>query len=168
MRFSTAYTGAASLLLASLLLAAPTTRAVVHPLALYYDHLGKNRSPDHTAELHCLALEARGEDDAGRLAVAAVTMNRLRSATFPSTVCDVVWQPWQFSWTRDGRSDRPAEVRAWRQAIEVATRVYEFGQGSNVGDATFYHNETLSPHWARSMRVVARIGRHLFFAPKGT
>jgi spore germination cell wall hydrolase CwlJ-like protein len=158
-------------LLLLLLVAAPRAHAVVHPLALYYDQLGKDQRPNAIAELHCLALnvyhEARGEDDAGRLAVAAVTMNRVRSGAFPATVCDVVWQPAQFSWTKDGRPDRPYEVGAWREAMEVATRVYEYGQSSNVGQATFYHHDAVSPSWARVKRVVARVGRHLFYASKG-
>ena len=164
---------AAPLLLALLLLlalAAPRVEAVVHPLALYYDHLGKDQRPDASAELHCLALniyhEARGENLAGRFAVAAVTMNRVRSPRFPSTVCDVVWQPAQFSWTGDGRSDRPYEADAWIAAMEVAIRVHWHEEPSNVGEATFYHHVAISPYWARAKRVVARVGKHVFYVPK--
>ncbi len=160
------------LLLALLALAAPRVEAVVHPLALYYDHLGKNQRPDASAELHCLALnvyhEARGENEAGRFAVASVTMNRVRSPRFPSTVCDVVWQPAQFSWTRDGRSDRPYEVAAWTAAMEVAIRTFWHQVPSNVGAATFYHHEMISPRWAKAKRVVARVGKHVFYVPKGS
>ena len=60
-------------LLVLLVLAAPRAHAVVHPLALYYEHLGKAQRPDASAELHCLALnvyhEARGEPLPGQLAV---------------------------------------------------------------------------------------------------
>ena len=41
-------------------------------------------------------------------------MNRVRSRAFPNTVCDVVWQPSQFSWTKDGRPDRPWSAAAAR------------------------------------------------------
>ena len=157
-------------LLLLLALAAPRVEAVVHPLALYYDHLGKDQRPDASAELHCLALniyhEARGENLAGRFAVASVTMNRVRSPRFPSSICDVVWQPWQFSWTRDGRSDKPYEVEAWTSAMEVAIRVYWHKEPSNVGEATFYHAVSISPHWASAKRVVARVGKHVFYVPK--
>ncbi|HIE75488.1 MAG TPA: cell wall hydrolase, partial [Gammaproteobacteria bacterium] len=55
-------------------------------------------------EVGCLALniyhEARGESHDGQVAVAAVTLNRMQSASYPDTVCGVVWQPHQFSWTR--------------------------------------------------------------------
>ena len=155
-------------LLLLLVIAAPRAHALVHPLALYYEHLGKEQRPDASADLYCLALnvyhEARGEDGDGRMAVAAVTMNRVASAAFPGTVCDVVWQPSQFSWTKDGRPDRPYEVEAWTAAMETAIRVYWYGQGGPVGSATYYHHETVSPYWARGAKVVARVGRHLFYS----
>ena len=71
------------ILLLLLFLGAPRAKAMVHPLALYYEHLGKDHRPDASADLHCLALnvyhEARGEDLEGRLAVAAVTLNQVGS-----------------------------------------------------------------------------------------
>ena len=159
-------------LLLLLAFAAPRAHAVVHPLALYYEHLGANQRPDATADLHCLALtvyhEARGEDEAGRLAVAAVTLNRMRSKRFPSTVCDVVWQPGQFSWTRDGRPDKPYETGAWTMAMEAAIRTYWHGEASPVGNALYYHHDTVSPRWAKVRPVVARVGRPLFYGPKGS
>jgi spore germination cell wall hydrolase CwlJ-like protein len=46
--------------------------------------------------LRCLALniyhEARSEPRAGQIAVASVTLNRVKSKRFPGTVCDVVMQ----------------------------------------------------------------------------
>jgi spore germination cell wall hydrolase CwlJ-like protein len=54
-------------------------------------------------ELGCLVAniyhEARGEDALGQAAVAHVTLNRVRSPSYSDTVCGVVWQPGQFSWT---------------------------------------------------------------------
>jgi len=63
------------------------------------------------AEIKCLAdniyFEALTESDAGKIAVANVTMNRVKHPAFPNSVCDVVWEPKQFSWTHDGKSDKP-------------------------------------------------------------
>ena len=46
--------------------------------------------------LHCLALniyhEARGESDFGKIAVAHVVMNRVKSHRFPNSICKVVMQ----------------------------------------------------------------------------
>ena len=53
----------------------------------------------------CLAcnlyFEARGEEKTGIVAVAMVTLNRVNSFEYPNSICKVVWQKWQFSWTRD-------------------------------------------------------------------
>lgn len=118
-------------------------------------------------ELRCLALnvyyEARNEPLDGKFAVAAVTMNRVRSPRFPSTVCAVVWQRRQFSWTHDGRPDNPYELEPWHEALWVATLTYRFGHPSNVGGATNYHADYTQPVWARSLQKVARVGRHIFY-----
>lgn len=117
--------------------------------------------------LTCLALniyhEARGEPVEGQIAVAQVTLNRVASPAYPDTVCDVVWQRSQFSWTGDGRSDRPRERGAWVQAIVVAARVKAGMTPDVVGGALHYHADYVSPRWARAYVEVARIGRHVFY-----
>ena len=51
----------------------------------------------------CLAMniyhESRGERLEGQIAVAQVTINRMEHTKWPSTICEVVYQPKQFSWT---------------------------------------------------------------------
>ena len=120
-----------------------------------------------TEELYCLALnvyyEARSEPVEGKFAVAAVTLNRVRSPRFPSSICAVVWQRGQFSWTHDGRPDNPYEIEAWQEALWVATATYEFSHPSNVGNATYYHAVYTQPAWAGSLQKVARVGRHVFY-----
>lgn len=143
--------------------------ADVHPGALGYEVNGKSRSRDAAAELHCLALniyhEARSEPDQGKFAVAQVTLNRVKSPRYPNSICAVVWQRKQFSWTRDGRSDRPYNLKAWKDALWVATVAYEFNPLSVVGQATHYHAVYVHPFWAASHRCVAKIGKHIFYEP---
>ena len=47
-------------------------------------------------EVECLALniyhEARNQPTVGKLAVAQVTMNRVKDVRFPNTICGVVYQ----------------------------------------------------------------------------
>jgi spore germination cell wall hydrolase CwlJ-like protein len=56
-------------------------------------------------DLFCLAKnifhEAGIETELGMFAVAQVTLNRVRNARYPDSICDVVMQPAQFSWTND-------------------------------------------------------------------
>ena len=75
-------------------------------------------------DLFCMVqnvhFEARGESLIGQAAVAHVTLNRVRSPAYPDTVCGVVWQPGQFSWTEDGRSDRMTDLDAIGKAVDIA------------------------------------------------
>ncbi len=122
-----------------------------------------------TAALTCLALnvyhEARSEPLIGQLAVAEVTLNRVASSRYPDEVCDVVWQSRQFSWTHDGKSDKPKEPEAWAHAQAVAyialngmARVPEL-----TSEVLHYHADWVTPHWARGEQPVAHIGGHVFY-----
>jgi spore germination cell wall hydrolase CwlJ-like protein len=128
-------------------------------------------------QLKCLALnvyhEARGERTAGQYAVAEVTMNRVASKHYPNTVCDVVYQGgWDkhykryvgaFSWTElDLKSEFEHDM--WVKAKKVAVDVYAGDYKSRVKGALFYHARYIKkPIWAKRKRVVARIGRHIFY-----
>lgn len=122
-----------------------------------------------TEEMRCLALniyhEARGEEAEGQMAVAHTTLNRVQSSRFPNTICGVVWQHRQFSWTQDGRSDTPRDAEAWRQSVYVAylsARWHSMGEDFSHG-ALFYHEQSVNPRWNRSMHEVLQIGAHRFF-----
>ena len=121
----------------------------------------------------CLALnvyfEARSEPISAQFAVAQVTMNRVLSDTYPDTVCDVVWQRKQFSWTHDGKSDRPREEQAWRRAKWVAA--VTLNDDDNSVDilprtALHYHADYVKPYWVSSLVKVTQIGRHIFYRRK--
>ena len=150
---------------------APTTlHAYVHPMALAFDAYSQDQPTDSTVELHCLALniyhEARSESLEGKFAVGQVTMNRVRSVRYPNSICKVVWQRGQFSWTHDGRSDRPHNLEAWNEALRIAMITCERNPHSEVGRATHYHAVYVQPYWAKVYRRVSRIGRHIFYEPR--
>lgn len=127
-------------------------------------------------EVRCLALniyhEARGEPHDGQLAVAYVTMNRVASPRYPDSVCEVVWQHRQFSWTHDKYSDIPSNGRAWAKALRIANFVYsnyfrfrEITKGATdmtKGALFYFAPKKVSPYWIRSMVTTAAIGSHVF------
>lgn len=120
-------------------------------------------------QTYCLAqniyFEARSEPIAGRFAVAGVTLNRVKSKHFPNTICKVVWQRKQFSWTHDGKSDKPKEKRAWQRAIVVAKAAeqwYKTGEDFSDG-ALYYHACYKKPAWAKHFKRLERIGKHIFY-----
>ena len=127
-------------------------------------------------QLTCLALniyhEARGEPKAGQYAVAEVTLNRVASPRYPSTICEVVYQKnWDrlrgryvgaFSWTEF--DVKPVlKKKEWQRSIKIAEDVYHQRQQPKLDGALFYHARSIKPSWARNKTPVARIGQHIFY-----
>lgn len=112
-------------------------------------------------EVSCLARniyhEARGESVAGMLAVAHVTLNRLFHNNFPGSICEVVYQQNQFSWTR---SKKKRSVDVPESFTELALHVIMGKSKDNTNGALFFHNTTLPQP---KKRVKARIGNHIFY-----
>lgn len=122
----------------------------------------ENYSP---AEVACLAEniyhEARGEPLEGREAVAHVTLNRVADPRWPDTICGVVWQPHQFSWTATNPPIK--EPAAYERALMVAVSAITGLSDDPTGGATHYfdHNR-VNPRWSRRLERVAVIGGHTF------
>lgn len=120
-------------------------------------------------DLVCLAMniyhEGRGESARGQAAIAAVTMNRLRSARYPNSVCEVVWQPKQFSWTRvAARHHIIDDAQAWRRALNIAKLFLGGAQLALVSEATHYHTVDVRPFWSKNIPALVMIGKHVFYA----
>lgn len=125
------------------------------------------------SELNCLTqavyFEARGETAKGQAAVAEVILNRVKHPAFPKTVCGVVYQGaaagrgCQFSFACDGAAERVREDRAWTRAQRVATQVLAGAMLADVGGATHFHTTGVAPSWGDHMRLVTRVGMHVFY-----
>lgn len=122
-----------------------------------------------TAAATCLALniyfEARGESPDAQRMIAEVVMERVNSPEYPHSVCAVVWQHGQFSWTEDGKSDRPKDTVAWLNAQIIANETLLFGGEFRTG-ATHYATRDITPHWADEMQIVGSYDNHIFYAKK--
>lgn len=69
--------------------------------------------------------ETRGESLRGKHAVADVVMLRVRMREFPNSVCGVVHQNNQFSWTREGRSRPVTDSDGGRECRDAVDRLLE-------------------------------------------
>lgn len=120
-----------------------------------------------TTALMCLALnvyfEARNQPLAGQVAVAQVTMNRVRSSRYPDDVCEVVYDHKQFSWYWDGKSDMPRDNEAWETAQLVASAVLAGSGHKELEGVTHYHAVYVQPYWSKYMARVVVIGDHVFY-----
>jgi spore germination cell wall hydrolase CwlJ-like protein len=125
-------------------------------------------------EQRCLAeavyFEARSESAEGQAAVAQVVLNRVKSGLYPTSICGVVYQnrhrhlACQFTFACEGKALRIGESESWEQAKRVASAVLE-GKTylADVGSATHYHANYVRPYWARRLKKMDVIGRHIFY-----
>jgi len=119
----------------------------------------------------CLAMniyhEARSEVVEGQMAVAHVTLNRVKHHKFPKTICEVVYQKKQFSWTHTIKDTTPWEKKHWEQAKVIARDVMIGNTVDPTKGATFYHANYVNPYWAKTMEVSKVIGLHIFYTWDG-
>ena len=115
----------------------------------------------HESEITVLArlihAEARGEPYLGKVAVAAVVLNRVKSPLFPNTISGVIYQAGAFDCVRDGQIDLTPDsdsIRAARDAMN--------GWDPTGGCIYYYNPATATSAWIWSREVRLSIGRHAF------
>lgn len=150
-------------------IAAPTLAETMRgkPLAQQVEAYG--RAETDTQEQDCLAsavyFEARGESLEGQLAVAEVVLNRSKSGKYPTTLCGVVEQPWQFSFVNaTGRipaANRSSE--SWRKAVAIARIAQDGVTDQLTSDVLWYHADYVAPSWGRRLNRVTKVGLHIFY-----
>lgn len=146
---------------------------VIKPIRVSYHDL----QPEARKQVDCLAdniyFEAGKEPRDGQKAVALVTMNRLESGDFASSICGVVKQKTksvcQFSWwcepeARHKAINRHVNMELYEQVRLVALEVYlNYDRMRDITKgALFYHADYVNPRW-RNMRVTVKIGQHIFY-----
>ena len=145
-----------------------------------------NLPENKTAAKECLAVnmyhEARDQGTAGRLAVSAVVLNRVRDSRFPNTVCEVVYQAqmkpsWktgkpvpirnrcQFSWYCDGKSDKIKDKKTYQRILDFAGLILHNDiEFLDITDgATHYHADYVKPDLAKTKTRTTEIGDHIFY-----
>lgn len=116
----------------------------------------------------CLALniyhEARGEPIDAQMLIAEVTINR--AVERGETICEVVWDKNQFSWTSDKLSDRPKDIQAYTQSTMLAVQALSNPSSLLGSGANHYHEASIKPFWAKNMTLLGQYGNHIFYTDK--
>jgi len=124
------------------------------------------------AALDCMTanlfFEARNQSVKGMEAVGLVVLNRMRTKHYPKSVCKVVYQRKQFSWT--AHNPKPnlkniLERRQWKLAEQTAKSILSGTVADFTKGATHYHATYVSPPWAKSKRMTwtTQIETHIFY-----
>ncbi|MFD1039513.1 spore cortex-lytic enzyme [Virgibacillus byunsanensis] len=101
--------------------------------------------------------EARGEPHEGKVAVAAVILNRVESPTFPNTVSGVIFEPRAFTAVADGQIWLTPDDSAKEAVLDA---INGWDPSSN---AQYYFNpDTATSDWIWGRPQIKRIGKHIF------
>ncbi len=101
--------------------------------------------------------EARGEPYIGKVAVAAVVLNRVRSSSFPNTIAGVIYQKDAFTCVSDGQFYLTPDAEAYRAARDALN-----GWDPTYGCLYYYNPSTAVSKWIWTREVRLSIGKHAF------
>lgn len=125
---------------------------------------------DYDTLLRIVEAEAGSEDIKGRVLVANVIMNRVKSEDFPNTVTEVVWDnsdgvP-QFSPTYDGRINEVAVSDETREAVKQALKGTDYSEGALF----FIQKSAAEEHnvkwFEKDLKSLFKYGVHEFYTYK--
>lgn len=118
-------------------------------------------SSQSSSDLNLLAkivyAEARGEPYTGQVAIAAVVLNRVKSASFPNTISGVIYQPYAFTAVNDGQINLTPNNTAYKAAQDALN-----GWDPTYGCLFYYNPKTATSSWIWSRKTVVTIGNHVF------
>ena len=101
--------------------------------------------------------EGRGEPYVGQVAIGAVIMNRIRSASFPNTISGVVYQKGAFTAVDDGQINLTPNETAMKAARDA------MNGWDPTGGALYYYNPAVATSaWIFDRQTVTVIGKHVF------
>lgn len=101
--------------------------------------------------------EARGESYVGQVAVGAVVLNRVKSASFPNTVSGVIYQGYAFTAVADGQINLTPNATAKKAAQDAMN-----GWDPTYGAIYYYNPATATSSWIFSRQTLVTIGNHVF------
>jgi len=132
----------------------------------YKDMQGKRLS-----SVECLTInsymEGRGESDMANIMIMSTVLNRVNDRRWPSSICSVVFQRNQYSWTGDKLSDKVHDsvqyIRLYRLAEHFLINKDTFLKLS--GSVNHYHSTKVHPYWVGSERMeyVGSLDGHRFY-----
>lgn len=159
------------LMLIALLFNAPaSTKPFNRIVDVPYEHLNKKEKVDVDCLADNIYFEAGYEPREGQIAVAQVTLNRVKSNLFQTSVCGVVKQKTQqsgkttcqFTWMCENKKVRNDRVYQESRAVALLVYFNHMVMDDLTKGAIYYHADYVSPGWNKLKKTV-KIGRHIFY-----
>lgn len=131
---------------------------------------------DYRCLLRAVWHESRGEEFKGKLWTAKTILNRTRSERFPQSICKVVYQKYQFSFTHQIPMNRQyvkpkteLEKQTFRQ-VEFASFISILADRLGIDftdNSKYYHTTAVRPKWNYSkLERTETVGNHVFYKRK--
>lgn len=105
----------------------------------------------------CVYGEARGESYTGKVAVAAVVLNRVKSSKFPNSISGVIYQQGAFTCVSDGQINLGTNDECTRAAQDALN-----GWDPSGGALYYFNPATATSKWIWSRPQLVTIGKHIF------
>lgn len=105
----------------------------------------------------CVYGEARGESYTGKVAVAAVILNRVKSSNFPNSISGVIYQSGAFTCVSDGQINLGTNDECTRAAQDALN-----GWDPSGGALYYFNPATATSKWIWSRPQLITIGKHIF------
>ncbi|MGG1687633.1 cell wall hydrolase [Pseudalkalibacillus sp. NRS-1564] len=101
--------------------------------------------------------EARGESFEGKVAVAAVTVNRTLSARFPNSIKEVIFESGAYTAVSDGQYDQKPGAESYKAVYAALS-----GRDPSSGALFYYNPDIATDDWIRTRHIIKEIGKHVF------
>ena len=126
-----------------------------------YSSSNSNSNSSYSTNLNLLARlvhgEARGEPYIGKVAVAAVVLNRVKSSSFPNTIAGVIYQKGAFDAVSDGQINMSPDSTSKKAAQDALN-----GWDPSYGAIYYFNPNTATNKWIWSRPMTVTIGNHRF------
>lgn len=115
--------------------------------------------------------EARNQSIIGQALVGLTVINR-KSHGFADSLCEVVFAPFQYSWTIKSKSlptlKTDLDKMAWTRAGIIAKFLMRHPIDNELNSVVNYHKTSIRPFWMKDKHLVAfcTIEDHLFYKRK--
>lgn len=108
--------------------------------------------------------EARGESFVGQLYVGFVIRNRVESKYFPNDFCDVINEPWQFSYNHVMGSFEMTDLESKKMVEDVARIILSLDKVPISKHVLYYHTIDIKPIWDYDkIKEYKIVGNHIFY-----
>lgn len=148
------------------------TSSMLHgpPIVLRENIVANNN--EYRCLLRAVWHESRGESFEGKLWTAKTILNRTRSEKFPQSVCRVVYQSKQFSFTHQlpmskqlVRPKTAIEKQTFNE-VELASFISIWSDRLGIdftNNSKWYHTTKVKPMWRHRLKVTKVVGNHIFY-----